>query len=427
MTDQRLEEVDVAVSAGKIAQIGDLSKADGDKVIVARGLHILPGVIDTQVHFREPGLEHKEDLASGSLAAVMGGVTAVFEMPNTNPPTVSKARLDEKLRRAQERMWCDYAFYAGASPDNIDDLAELEWQPGCCGIKVFMGASTGTLLVPDDETLLRVLRSGKRRVAVHAEDQQRLLAREKHRLAGDPASHAVWRDAKSALLATERVVNLARHAKRPVHILHVTTREEIEFLALHRDIATVEVTPQHLTLYAPDCYDRLGTYTQMNPPIRSKSHHDGLWHGVLGGVVDVVGSDHAPHTSEEKDKPYPHSPSGMPGVQTLLPLLLNHLAEGRLDIHRLVQLTSINAHRLFGIKNKGALEIGVDADFTVVDLKASWRIDKNWLKSKCKWSPFDGQHIQGKPLMTIVRGRVVMRDGDILGEPKGEMLAFGKR
>jgi dihydroorotase len=427
VTDQKIGEADIGVAGGKVSQIGDLSQADGEKVIVARGLHVLPGVIDTQVHFREPGLEHKEDLASGSLAAVMGGVTAVCEMPNTNPPTVNPKRFNDKLGRARGRMWCDFGFYIGATPENVRELPELERLPGCPGIKIFMGASTGTLLVPDDETLLKVLKSGKRRVAVHAEDQKRLNAREGKRVEGDVASHAVWRDVKTALLATERIVKLAKRAKRPVHVLHVTTREEIEFLAQHKDIASVEVTPQHLTLHAPECYERLGTYAQMNPPIREIDHQDGLWNGLLGGVVDVIGSDHAPHTIEEKEKPYPGSPSGMPGVQTLLPLMLNHVAEGRLDLHRLVQLTSTNAHRLFGIKNKGALAIGCDADFTVVDLKAVWRIDKSWLKSKCKWSPFDGMEIHGKPVATIIRGRAVMRDGDILGEARGRPLAFSTR
>jgi len=417
-------EADIAVNNGRVAAVGDLSQAHGEKIISARGLHVLPGVIDTQVHFREPGLEHKEDLASGSLAAVMGGVTAVFEMPNTNPPTVTEKRLQDKLERARGRMWCDHAFYAGASPDNIEELAHLETFPGCCGIKMFMGASTGSLLVPDDETVLKVLQSGKRRVAVHSEDQARLQARLGKRIEGDPSSHSVWRDAKSALIATERLLKLAAQARRPVHVLHITTGEEIALLAKHKDIATVEVTPQHLTLYGPDCYERLGTYAQMNPPIRDEAQLDALWMGVWEGVVDVIGSDHAPHTLEEKDEKYPASPSGMPGVQTLLPLMLDHAANGKLDLSRLVELTSVNAIKIFGIRNKGAIEAGKDADFTIVDLKAHWRIDKSWLKSKCKWSPFDGMEISGKPVMTLLKGHAVMREGEIKGEPKGRPLRF---
>ncbi len=424
VTDEKIGEADIAVNAGKIAAIGDLSQAHADKIISARGLHVLPGVIDTQVHFREPGLNHKEDLATGSLAAVMGGVTAVFEMPNTNPPTVDGKRLKDKLAAARGRMWCDHAFYLGASAENADELGTLEKLPGCCGVKVFMGASTGTLLVPDDETLLKVLESGSRRVAIHSEDQDRLQARLGKRIDGDPLSHPVWRDVETAIKSTKRLIKLAKKANRPVHVLHVTTAEEIEFLGKNKNIATVEVTPQHLSLFAPDCYQRLGTYAQMNPPIRELEHQEALWRGILEGVVDVIGSDHAPHTIEEKERDYPDSPSGMPGVQTLLPLMLNHFSEGRLDLHKLVALTSTNAHRIFGLKTKGALEKGKDADFTMVDLKAEWRIDKSWLKSKCKWSPFDGMKITGQPKATILRGYPVMRDGEIRGEAKGRPLKF---
>jgi len=424
VTDKKTGEADIGIIGGKIASVGDLSQADADKTLSARGLHILPGVIDTQVHFREPGLVHKEDLASGSLAAVMGGVTAVFEMPNTNPPTVNEKRLKDKLAAAKGRMWCDHAFYIGASEENAVELARLEKLPGCCGVKVFMGASTGTLLVPDDETLLKVLKSGKRRVAIHSEDQDRLQARLGKRVADDPASHPVWRDVESAVRSTERLLKLAQVAKRPVHVLHVTTADEILILAKHKKFATVEVTPQHLSLFAPDCYQRLGTYAQMNPPIRDESHLEGLWRGIADGTVDVIGSDHAPHSIEEKERSYPESPSGMPGVQTLLPLMLNHLAEGRLDLQRLVALTSTNAHRIFGLKTKGAIEKGKDADFTIVDLKAQWRIDKSWLKSKCKWSPFDGMEITGRPVYTVLRGRPVMRNGEIKGEAKGRPLRF---
>ena len=424
VTHKKTGDADIAINAGKIAAIGDLSQAHAGKVISARGLHVLPGVIDTQVHFREPGLEHKEDLATGSLAAVMGGVTAVFEMPNTNPPTVGAKGLTDKLARARGRMWCDHAFYLGASADNAADLAELENLPGCCGVKVFMGASTGTLLVPDDDTLLKVLKSGKRRVAIHSEDQDRLQARLSKRIEGDPSSHPIWRDAESAIHSTERLLKLARQAGRPVHVLHVTTAREMEILAQNKDIATVEVTPQHLSLFAPDCYQRFGAYAQMNPPIRDKKQMEGLWAALVKGVVDVIGSDHAPHTVEEKERKYPESPSGMPGVQTLLPLMLNHLAEGRLDLQKLVALTSTNAQRIFGLKTKGALETGKDADLTMVDLKAVWRIDKSWLKSKCKWSLFDGMKITGQSKATLIRGYPVMRDGEIRGEPKGRPLKF---
>lgn len=426
-TPNGIEATDIGVVAGKIAAIGMLAQADAGHVYDAKGLTVLPGVIDSQVHFREPGLEHKEDLASGTAAAAMGGVTAVFEMPNTKPSTATAEELGEKLKRAAGRTHCDYAFYVGATAENVEHLPELEKLPGCAGVKLFMGASTGDLLVADDATLERVLRHGKRRMAVHCEDEYRMRDR-KHltEAAGATAHlHPEWRDAESALIATTRLVSLARKVGRRVHVLHVTTAQEMDYLVAHKDIATVETTPQHLTLFAPDCYDRLGTFAQMNPPIRGNEHREGLWRAIRAGVVDVIGSDHAPHTKEEKQKPYPQSPSGMPGVQTLLPLLLDHMNQGRLSLQRLIDLTSAGAQRIFGIAGKGRIALGYDADFTVVDLKAKRTIEESWLKSKCGWSPFTGMTVTGWPVATIVRGGFAMRDGE-LGQPLGAPVRFGE-
>ena len=419
-------QTDVGVVRGRIAEIGAIDTARAGEVMDCTGLTILPGVIDTQVHFREPGLEHKEDLASGALAAVKGGVTAVFEMPNTKPSTATAAALQEKLDRARGRMWCDHAFYMGATADNADQLGALEQVPGCCGVKVFMGASTGDLLVWDDPTLDRVLRHGSRRVAIHAEDEERMRARKHLAESGRPETHPVWRDDESAMLATQRVVKLAREARRRIHVLHVTTPQELAFLAQHKDIASVEVTPQHLTLGGPECYERLGTFAQMNPPIRSSAHRDGLWHWVQQGVADVIGSDHAPHTREEKARTYPDTPSGMPGVQTLLPLLLDHLAAGRLTLMQLVDLTSAGAQRLFNLVGKGRIALGYDADFSIVDLKRRWTITHEWLASRCGWSPFEGMTLTGKPVATIIRGHVVMRDDEVQGEPIGAPMRFAE-
>ncbi len=417
---------DVGVRNGRIVALGALDRAAAGKVVDAAGLTVLPGVIDSQVHFREPGLEHKEDLASGTAAAALGGVTAIFEMPNTKPGTTTAEALEEKLARAKGRTWVDHAFYVGAAADNVDQLARLENLPGAAGIKVFMGSSTGTLLVADDETLGRVLSQGRRRVAIHAEDEDRLIARKNVAAmsGGRPHAHPEWRDVDSALIATKRLLKLARRTGRRVHVLHVTTAEEMALLAEHRDIATVEATPQHLTLAAPDAYDRLGTYAQMNPPIRDERHRAALWRAVADGVVDVIGSDHAPHTIEEKAKAYPDSPSGMPGVQTLLPLLLDHMAAGRLTLNRLIDLTSAGAQRVFGLAGKGRIALGYDADFTLVDLKRRQRIEETWLASKCGWSPFTGMTVTGWPVMTIVRGHVVMRDGALQGTPVGEPVRF---
>jgi len=415
--------VEVGVRDGRIAAIG-AALGDAGERIDCTGLDILPGVIDSQVHFREPGLEHKEDLESGSRAAVLGGVTAVFEMPNTSPNTDSEARVTDKLARAHHRMWCDHAFYVGATADNAADLKELERLPGTAGVKIFMGASTGSLLVAEDEALARVLASGTRRVAIHAEDEARMTERRDLRVEGDPASHPVWRDDESAMLATRRIIALARAARRRIHILHITTPAELDYIAGHKDIATCEVTPQHLTLAAEDAYPRLGSYAQMNPPIRSAAHRDGLWHWLGQGVPDVLGSDHAPHTIEEKAKPYPASPSGMPGVQTLVPLMLDHVAHGRLSLARLIDLTSAGPQRIFGLVGKGRIAAGYDADFTIVDLKKRWTVGKDWLASRCGWSPFDGMELTGKAVGTIVRGKRVMWEDTLANEASGEPIRF---
>jgi dihydroorotase len=388
-------------------------------------LHVLPGVIDTQVHFREPGLEHKEDLESGTRGAALGGVVAVFEMPNTNPTTTNAAAISDKLARAEGRAWCDHAFFLGATGDNAPTLAADERAPGCAGVKIFMGASTGSLLVADDAKLAAALGHGRRRVAVHAEDEARMNERRALIVpGGGPAQHPIWRDEESALRATTRLLALARAARRPVHVLHVTTGEEMPLLAAHKDIATVEVTPQHLTLAAPDCYAELGTFAQMNPPIRAAHHRDALWRALGDGIVDVIGSDHAPHTREEKARPYPGSPSGMPGVQTLVPIMLDHVAAGRLSLERFVDLVCSGPQRIYNIAGKGRIALGYDADLTIVDLAATRRIEASWIASKCGWTPFDGKRVTGWPMATVVRGALVMREGELVGKPRGQPVRF---
>lgn len=415
---------DVGVRDGKIAAVGDLSQASAGEVFDASGLTVMPGVIDTQVHFREPGLEWKEDLETGSRGAVLGGVVAVFEMPNTEPTTTDPDALADKLQRARHRMHCDHAFYVGGTHENAAFLGELERLPGCCGIKVFMGASTGTLLVQDDEGVEQVLRHINRRAAFHSEDEYRLAERRPLARTGDWTSHPEVRDAQSAIQSTHRLVRLAKKLGKRIHVLHVTTREEIEYLAAHKDVASVELTPQHLTLAGPEAYERLKGFAQMNPPIRDAAHRTGLWAGIANGVADVLGSDHAPHTREEKARPYPASPSGMPGVQTLLPIMLTHVADGKLSLERLVDLTSHGAHRIFNLADKGRLAVGYDADLTIVDLKARRTITHDQMATRAGWTPFDGFEAKGWPMATIIRGRVVMRDDEIVGPSQGEAVRF---
>ena len=414
---------DVAIRGGKIAAIGEITGSAAE-IIDCRGLHVLPGVIDSQVHFREPGPMHKEDLESGSRSAVLGGVTGVFEMPNTDPPTTSADALGEKLKRAQGRMHCDYAFYVGGTHDNIKHLPELERLPGCCGVKVFMGSSTGTLLVEDDASVRALLTAIRRRAAFHSEDEYRLRERQNLRVAGDPRSHPVWRDEVAALTCTQRLVRLAHAAGKRIHVLHVSTLQEMEFLAGHKDVASVETTPHHLTLEAPDCYERLGTYAQMNPPVRDAAHRAGIWRAITQGVVDVLGSDHAPHTRDEKNKPYPASPSGMTGVQTVVPIMLDHVNAGRLTLARFVDLTSAGPARIFGIAGKGRIAAGFDADFTVVDMQRRQTITNNWVASRPGWTPYDGVVVQGWPVGTFVRGRKVMWEGELAGASRGEPIRF---
>lgn len=414
---------DVGVRAGRIAGLGSFDPSQAGEVIDCTGLTLLPGVIDTQVHFREPGMEHKEDLESGSRAAVMGGVTGVFEMPNTNPLTTSGDALADKIRRATGRMHCEFAFFVGGTHDNVKDLPELEMLPGAAGVKVFIGSSTGSLLVADDPGVRAILRVIRRRAAFHCEDEPRLAERRDLRVPGDASSHPVWRDEIAALTATTRLVNLAREEGKRVHVLHITSAEEIEFLRGHKDVATVEVTPHHLTMDA-DWYSRLGSLVQMNPPVREARHKAALWRGLAEGVVDVLGSDHAPHTLEEKAKPYPDSPSGMTGVQTFVPMMLDHVNAGRLSLERFVDLSSAGPARIFGIATKGRIAVGYDADFTIVDMKRRETIRNGWIASKPGWTPYDGVEVTGWPVGTLIRGNKVMWESELVTPASGAPIRF---
>jgi len=413
---------DVGVQHGRIAALGNLSQASAGEVIDCAGLTILPGVIDSQVHFREPGPTHKEDLESGSLAAVMGGVTAVFEMPNTDPLTVTPEALADKVQRGTHRMHCDFAFWVGGTHENAPDVPELERLPGAAGIKVFMGSSTGSLLVEDDAGVREILRRTRRRAAFHSEDEYRLRERRDLRVPGDAASHPVWRDAQAALVCTRRLVAIAEETGAPIHVLHISTADEIPFLAEHKRLVSCEATPHHLTLVAPEAYDRLGTLVQMNPPVREAWHRAGIWHGVQQGIVDVLGSDHAPHTLAEKAKPYPDSPSGMTGVQTLVPIMLDHVNAGRLTLERFVDLSSHGPNRIFGIAGKGRIAVGYDADLTIVDMKRRHTITNDWIASKAGWTPYDGVSVTGWPVGTIVRGARVMWEGSLDEKAGGQAV-----
>jgi dihydroorotase len=425
MIKDTLVYTNVYIQDERIALVSD-KNYDAEQTIDCKNLTILPGVIDSQVHFREPGLEGKETLASGMLAAVSGGVTSIFEMPNTNPLTITPETIEDKLNRASKEAWSDYAFYLGGTMRTSKNLPEWERLKGVCGIKIFMGASTGDLMTATDEEVESVVSNGGRVIAVHAEDQMIMMNNFKSILGSsrDVAMHCKWRSPESCLSATRRVVNLARKHKRRVHILHITTREEMEFLSKNKDVASVELLANHLTLNAPECYENLGTLAQQNPPIREKHHQEALWNALNNNIVDIIASDHAPHTLEEKSAPYPKSPSGTPGVQTLVPIMLNHVNNGKLSLNKLVSLWSYGPERIHKISGKGRIEQRYDADFTIVDMNKEMIITNNQQRSKSKWTPYDGMKVKGWPTHTIVRGNVVMQDDDIISQPIGKIIKF---
>jgi len=425
VTPNGTEQADVGIRNGRIAAIGALSSASAEAVIDAKGLHVLPGLIDSHVHLREPGNEAVETIESGTRGAVLGGVTTVFDMPNTNPSITDAARLDWKRAHIAGRAWCDMGFYVGAAKSNIAELGALEAEPNVCAVKVFAGSSTGDLLVEDDASLEAVMRSGVRRIAYHSEDEYRLQERRKLFAKGDPyARHMDWRDVETAFLGTRRLMAIARKTHRRAHILHVSTAEELDYLKEYRDLATVELLVNHLTQVAPEAYETLGAYAVMNPPIRDRRHVEAAWAAVRDGSVDTIGSDHAPHSREAKARPWPDTAAGLTGVQTIVPVMLDHVNAGRLSLSRLADLMSAGPARVYGVVGKGRLAAGYDADFTIADMKKARTIEESWIASPCGWTPFAGTRCTGWPVMTIVRGNLVMREDEVLGAPVGRPVSF---
>ena len=422
--DGKLQKIDIGVIKDKITQLDNLNSEKSKDLFDAENLLVLPGCIDTQVHFREPGSTDAEDLHTGSRAAVVGGITGVFEMPNTNPPTSNKKEFQNKLNLAKNRMYCNYAFYFGATPNNHEELADLKNLEGCCGVKLFAGSSTGTLLVDKEKDIEKVFENTSKIVSVHSEDEEILNLRKKLREKGNVLSHQLWRNEESAISSTRKIVKIAKRLNKKAHILHVTTKEEVDFLSQNKGNITFEITPQHLTLISPECYQKLGTFAQMNPPLRDKSHYDRLWYAIRNNYNETIGSDHAPHLKENKQKEYPDSPSGMPGVQTLLPVMLNHVNEGKLKLEQLVSLLCENPSKIFDIQNKGYIKKDFDADFTIIDLNKVIEIKNEKIESKCGWSPFDGYKFKGTPVATIINGEIKMKNGKLLGDPSGKPMLF---
>ncbi len=417
------DAADIGVRDGRIAAIG--ASGTADQVIDATGLHVLPGLIDPHVHLRDPGDPAIETLETGTRAAVLGGLTAVFDMPNTAPPITSAEQIAWKQGYLEGRSWCDLGLYVGATKANTPELAGLETLDGVCAVKVFAGSSTGDLLIEDDASLEAVMRSGRRPVAYHSEDEYRLQARKPMFHSGMPyRSHMEWRDEECAMLGTRRLMALARKTGRPAHILHVSTAGELDLLRGYRDVATVELLVNHLTQWAPDVYDQLGGFGVMNPPIRGREHWEAAWAAMRDGTADTIGSDHAPHARAAKLKPWPEVPAGLTGVQTLVPVMLDHVHAGRLSLARMVDLMCAGPARVYGAVGKGRLAAGYDADFTLVDLQHRRTIEESWIVSPCGWTPFAGMAVTGWPMATIVRGRVVMQDDEVMGQPAGRLVRF---
>jgi dihydroorotase len=423
LPDGNLLQGDVRIAEGKIAQIApQIAATDGDKIIDATGLTLLPGVIDPQVHFREPGLEYKEDLFTASRACAKGGVTSFLEMPNTRPLTITQAALDDKLQRAANKCLVNYGFFIGATAANLPDL--LTANP-TCGIKIFMGSSHGALLVSKEEELEPIFATGKRLIAVHAEDQSRIVARRKQFADNSsPGIHSVIQDEIVALNATKLALKLSKKYQRRLHILHLSTGIEAELLREDKPSwVTAEVTPQHLLLDT-DAYDRIGTLAQMNPPLRDRPNQEILWQALLDGVIDFIATDHAPHTLEEKAQGYPQSPSGMPGVETSLPLMLTQAQQGKCTLSQVSNWMSTAVARAYGIPQKGKIAIGYDADLVLVELDTYRPVLRDELQTKCGWSPFEGWDLTGWPAVTIVGGQIVYDRGVFDDEVRGEALKF---
>jgi dihydroorotase len=420
--DGTLADGDLLCRDGRIAKIGSAIDAAADESLDAGGLVLLPGVMDPQVHFREPGKEYKEDLASGSRAAARGGVTSFLEMPNTDPPTVSQAALDDKLARAAAKSVVNYGFFIGATADNLE---ELNRATPTCGIKIFMGASTGSLLVDRNEDLGRIFANGTRLVAVHAEDEARIRARKPQFASrSDAAAHSELRDAECARLATEKALRLSRKCRRRLHILHLSTKEEVELLRRDKPAwVTAEVIPNHLFLNVDD-YATLGTLAQMNPPIRTRADNEALWQALRDGVIDFVATDHAPHTLEEKALGFPKAPSGMPGVETSLPLMLTAMKDGRCTLAEIQKWMCWGPAQGYGVANKGKVLEGWDADLTLVDLENYRPVRNEETFTRVRWSPFAGRRLTGWPQYTIVNGRIVFERGRIREGVRGQALTF---
>ena len=430
-----IETGDLRISSGVISEIstsGHLEPLEGEMVHDANGMHLLPGGIDPQVHFREPGQEFKEDLASGSAAAASGGITSFLDMPNNKPPATTLESIEDKIASANAKCITNFGFFIGATPDNLDELQRAVGtpgngvaHPGICGIKIFMGSSTGDLLVHETAHLENIFANTAGLIAVHAEDENRLNERfeqMKHRT--DIAAHAEWRDDITALNATDLAVNMAKQTNHRLHVLHLTSGAEADYLseltAEERKQITTEVLPQHLTFDETDV-EVQGVRLKMNPPIRFAKDLQTLWKRLLDGTITCIATDHAPHLLEDKAKGWPDAPSGMPGVETSMPAMLTHAKDGRCTIEQVVAWMSSNVAEAYQMVGKGHLEVGYDGDIVVVDMENKITVDDANSWTTVGWNPFHGRELVGWSVLTVVAGTPVFERNDATG-PKGQCL-----
>jgi len=421
----KLQKLDILLDGDRIKEVSESLNTDGHEVQDCSGLTIFPGFIDTHVHFREPGHPKKETLESGSRAAVMGGSTGTFEMPNTSPITDCQINLEDKLSRAKNNMHCNYAFYFGATNENSNKLDFIKNLDGCCGVKMFVGSSTGDLLVKDDFYIQEVIKNSPKIVSIHSENEDILLDRKNTIEEGNVKSHYKWRSVDCAMSSTKKLIDYSNKYKKNIHILHITTKDEVDYFRDQKPkFTTLETTPQHLTLSAPYDYEKLDTFVQINPPIRTKDHQEGIWKGIDDNLISIVGSDHSPHTIEEKKQAYPKSPSGMPGTQTIGLIMTDYYLKGRIGIKKLVDLLCTNPCKIFKIKDRGSISVGNFADFTIYNLNKSFVIKDEWIESNCSWTPFNGKKISVSPFGTIISGKKVVWNQKMEEKNSGIPIAF---
>lgn len=416
-----LHKTNLLIENGKIADIDPAAQVFAGETVEAKGLHLLPGVIDDQVHFREPGLTHKEDLQTGSMAAAAGGVTSFLEMPNTAPATTTVTALHAKLELAAAKSMVNFGFYMGATPGNLEELKKARRTPG---IKIFIGSSTGDLLVDDQDALERVFAETTLPICAHCEDESVIYHNSiRHQPLRDVSQHSLVRDQLAAEVSTRRATALAISYRHRFHVLHVNSAAELPVLADHRNLITAEVCPHHL-LFNTDDYERLGSLVQMNPSLKSAADNEALWRALRDGTIQMIASDHAPHTLEEKQLPYPNSPSGLPSVELILPLMLDQISRGRCSLEQVVRWMCTNPAKVWDMPSKGSLERGKDADLVLVDLNMKKTVQNEEQHTRSRWSPWHGRELTGWPVRTFVWGETVFLDGKLNAAFRGREIEF---